>query len=271
MTEAIVAAKIPAEMAAAILAAQGDMPNLRKADTNKFGGYAYVSIDDYLNTIPKVAAKHGLFWITRQVGDILLGEKHAAFTFAMDLFYQDGSCLPMYSKLTVVHPIQGAQTSGSAMAYAEKIMTRFAFKVVTGEEDADATSPTGTTEEAPKATRQPLRAVHAAPMTHAEAKEKGLIPKGEVIGGIAKGGVSVTETAGIPIVKAPTNPNGWKDTAAVFTTFVDQCDSPKMLEEFWAENINTLDKIKVADEALYKTVKKAFANQKKAIIAKEPA
>jgi len=276
MTDATVSAKIPANMAMAILAAQNEMPNLRKADTNKYGGYAYVSIDDYLDAIPKIAAKHGLFWITREAGDPAIGEKTAAYRYAMDLFFKDGSCLPEYCKITVIHPIQGAQTSGSAMAYAEKMMTRFAFKVVTGEQDADATNPHGEpggpqakAEEARP--RAPLRTVHAAPLSLAEAKEKGLIPKGEVIGGIAKGGVSVTEEAGIPIVKPPANPNGWKDVAAVFTTFVDQCDNPKTLEEFWAENINTLDKIKVQDEDLYKTVKKAFAARKKAITAKEKA
>lgn len=277
-----IAAGIPEKMAKAILAAQNDMPSLRKGDENKYGGYAYVSIDDYLSEIPKVAAVHGLFWITRETRFEVIGEKgnHVAYTFALDLMFEDGTCLPEYTTITVVHPIQGAQTAGSALAYGEKMMTRFVFKVVTGEQDADATDGAkeglGSVPRAKATHSRDGRPHDPTPLSMAEAREKGLIPKqdraaidkpAEVVGGIADGGIKVTEEDGVPVVGLPRAGASWSDAAEVFSTFVGQCNSAKDLTDFWDTNISTLDKMKDTDGATYKKVKKAFSARKIAIDA----
>lgn len=285
--QVIVGAGIPPTMAAAILAAQLDMPSLKKEDRNNFAKYFFVSIDSYYEKVPPIAAKHGLFWQAHELSFELSPDgKNIAVTYGFDLYYKDGTCLPNYSKVTVIHPIQGAQTAGSALSYAEKLLMRTMFKVVTGEEDADATDNTKpvveTVRPRPVATRPVANLVSGSdgmpPMSHAEAVERGLIPKpsptgdsapvqpmGEIIGGIAAGGVKVTEKDGVPVVAAADKPDGWSVVAEVFKTFVPQCNTDDDLKSFWATNIGALDKMKEQDEDTYKTVKAAFTARKAAI------
>lgn len=276
MTDAVVTGKIPEQIAKAIIAAQLEMPSLRKEDTNRYGGYAYVSIDDYLAAIPKVAAKHGLFWITREVACEPIGEKanHLAYTFVLDLGHQEGFFLPEYARITVVHPIQGAQTAGSALAYGEKMMTRFLFKVVTGEQDADATDntkPASMGERLVQASSKPHANPAPPPMSYDQAVERGLIPRKEatgpapVIGGIAAGGVKVTEKNGLPIVGDASDEDGWRNVYAVFNTFAPQCKNTDELRDFWENNIGTLDKMKAQAPELFKTLKATFLSNKKAL------
>ena len=54
------------------------------------------------------------------------------------------------AEMSILHPLQGAQTTGSAASYAEKIFLRTLFKIVTGEPDADYFA-------RPKPKRAPLR------------------------------------------------------------------------------------------------------------------
>jgi hypothetical protein len=272
MKNAEIQGAIPEEIAKAIIAAQLAMPSLRKEDTNAYGGYSYVSIDDYLAAIPKVAAQHGLFWITRETECQVIGEKgnHLAYTFVLDLGHSSGAFFPEYGRITVVHPIQGAQTAGSALAYGEKMLTRFLFKVVTGEQDADATdnSKQESLGQEQKPAKFELKPVHAPPMTRDEAVERGLIPKrepAEIIGGIAKGGVKVTEKEGLPIIGEASDEDGWGNVAAVFETFVPQCKTKEELLGFWEANIGTLDRMKSMSEGRYTKLKKLFTDTKKTL------
>ena len=264
-----IAAGIPKQVAEAILAAMGDMPSLRKGDRNAYAKYDFVGIDTFLEKIPPIAAKHGIFWQPRELNYEIVGKdnNYVATTYAFDLMYKDGTCLPEYGKITVIHPIQGAQTAGSSLAYAEKMFCRFAFKIVTGEEDADATDNTKVTP----IRRPEVQLRQAAPVAVPAGPATGspVEPMGEIVGGIAAGGVKVTEEDGVPIIAAPADPARWDVAAAVFHTFVPQCQSAEELKGFWTKNIAALDKMQAQAPDTYKGVKDAFTKHKAELKAKE--
>jgi hypothetical protein len=132
-------------IAKAIVAVTSEIKSLAKGEKNQHGGYNYVPIDNYYAEVGKVAAKHGLTWVLR-VTDCKhlpdLGKNGALnFSYAVDLLHSDGTEKNDFTSLNILHPIQGAQSAGSAMSYADKVFMRQLFKIETGEMDADATNP----------------------------------------------------------------------------------------------------------------------------------
>jgi hypothetical protein len=125
------------------VAVTSEVNSLAKGVKNQHGGYNYVPIDNYYAEVGKVAAKHGLTWVLKVVGfEHLpnLGKSGAVnFTYTVDLLHSSGDEKNSFSALNILHPIQGAQSAGSAMSYADKVFMRQLFKIETGEQDADAT------------------------------------------------------------------------------------------------------------------------------------
>ena len=118
------------------------MPSLRKGDHNQHGNYNYVSIDSMFETVAKIAFEEGITWAVRQTDfmiDASIGKGVFVGTYHFDLNHILGAECKDFFIDTVPHPIQGAQTAGSAMSYAMKLFLRNTFGVVTGEADADAT------------------------------------------------------------------------------------------------------------------------------------
>ena len=130
--------EIPKEIAEALFAtakAVADNPLLKDMQ-NEFAKFKYVPIDSYYAAIPPLALKHGLFWRCREteVG----GEgKTFKFQYSFDLIHEGGATVEGYDIVTIYHPAQGAQSSGSARSYADKLFMRTAFKCVTGEKDSE--------------------------------------------------------------------------------------------------------------------------------------
>ena len=130
--------EIPKEIAEALFAtakAVADNP-LVKDMQNEFAKFRYVPIDSFYAAIPPLALKNGLFWRCREteVG----GEgKTFKFQYAFDLIHETGKTVESYDTVTIYHPAQGAQSSGSARSYADKLFMRTTFKVVTGERDSE--------------------------------------------------------------------------------------------------------------------------------------
>jgi hypothetical protein len=134
-----------AVITAAIIKTRKDVGTLGKAAVNPHGNYKYVSIDKYYEVVASAAAKNGLFWTISEVKSTLnpnigkTGVLDATYTITM--YHESGAVAYEFSRITMVHPIQGAQTVGSAMSYVDKVFMRQIFAVSTGEEDADATNP----------------------------------------------------------------------------------------------------------------------------------
>lgn len=129
----------------AIIKTRQDVGTLGKGAVNPHGNYKYVSIDRYYEVVSNAASKNGLTWIIRESNLTLqptagrTGMIEA--TYVVDLYHESGEAMLEFSRLSILHPVQGAQTVGSAMSYVDKIFMRQAFSVATGEEDADATNP----------------------------------------------------------------------------------------------------------------------------------
>jgi hypothetical protein len=131
---------------AAIIATKLALGKLVKDETNPFHRYKYVPIDTYYEHVASCAASNGLTWRTNIVEIAHFIEtvengktQHILrFDFSIDLMHSSGMVWENWQKLTIFHPTQGAQTTGSAMSYAEKLMMRTTFSVATSEDDVDA-------------------------------------------------------------------------------------------------------------------------------------
>ena len=138
-----VSQKTHQSLAEALVSTTLSIPSLKKESRNNSGGYNFVGIDEYYATVSKIAAKNGIAWTIREesVGEIqYVGPKERAvarFTYAADVYF-GGIIYNDFWKGSVIHPYQGAQTSGSALSYADKMFQRTTFKVQTGEGDADS-------------------------------------------------------------------------------------------------------------------------------------
>lgn len=137
-------------LAKKIAEVSGLIPSLKKGTRNNEAGFSYVSIDDYYDQVASILRDNGLIWTITENGCefVKLDEWYAKFTYLFNLFDIDDTsgvdidgCTVLSrwpSEISLIHPLQDAQTTGSAMSYAEKIYLRTMFKVVTGEADADA-------------------------------------------------------------------------------------------------------------------------------------
>src|SRR4249920_3194973 len=117
---------------AAIIATKLALGKLVKDETNPFHRYKYVPIDTYYEHVASTAAQNGLTWRTNIVEIAHFIEtvengktQHILrFDFSVDLMHTSGMVWENWQRLTIFHPTQGAQTTGSAMSYAEKLMMR---------------------------------------------------------------------------------------------------------------------------------------------------
>lgn len=134
-----------AVIAAAIVKTRKDIGTLGKAAVNPHGNYKYVSIDKYYEVVASAAAKNGLFWTISEIKSNLnpnFGKGgFMESTYTVTMYHESGAVVYEFSRIPMIHPIQGAQTVGSALSYVDKVFMRQIFAVSTGEEDADATNP----------------------------------------------------------------------------------------------------------------------------------
>lgn len=213
----------------AIVSVRDQVGQLGKGAMNPHGKYRYVSIDTYYEKVGSVAAKNGLSWVAREVDFKLTfeaGKGTVQATYSIMLMHISGDVVPDFTRITIVHPLQGAQTVGSAMSYLEKVFMRQLFAIATGEKDSDAdeTDPSallgGSTPSKP---RQP------------EPKQE---PKPE------QPQMSVADIEGM------------------FTSFLPMAESEDELRAFWSDNYSARNSLKESDEAAYARVFAAFSARK---------
>lgn len=124
----------------AVVTAQ--VPSLVKNDNAPQAGFNYVSIDTYYEKVAKLAYETGLAWIIREEEIELFPDPDFGLlqrqTYEVDLYdTETGDGQPGAIRMSIVHPFQDAQTTGSSVSYLDKLVMRQLFKVVTGEKDAD--------------------------------------------------------------------------------------------------------------------------------------
>ena len=245
----------------AVNAAALAMPSLRKGDRNQHGGYQYVSIDDYYEKAASVAHKQGLNWTIRELSSekVMVGEKVGAggvvvpvhalkIAYEVDLMHTSGVILDGFFAGSILHPLQGAQTAGSAMSYVAKLFMRAVFNIVTGEQDADATEgdafDLGGKATAPKPGPKPTPP--AIP---------GVI--GKATGQTGVGSIVVTD----PTLTL-------MNLTELATAFLPLAKTPRELTQYWVDNEADFKELENERPTDYATLVAAFAARKKELASK---
>jgi hypothetical protein len=260
-------------IAAAMIKIAQSVPQLGKADRNNFAKYNYVSIDKYYETIARLAAANGISWQASEVRNVVepdLGKDGAIrVTYSFSVYHESGDSLEEFACFTIIHPIQGAQTAGSALSYAEKLFMRSAFKVVTGEEDADATNPEDLRRASKAATDTNVKMVKEA-FPDAKVTE---VRKKPAEGSIAPDPspevavISHLNKYQHPIIKH--DAKDWDAIAAVLIRSVNGSTELEHVMTLWKDNMGVIEKMKEANEALHEEVRAAFSVMRKKYTKKD--
>jgi hypothetical protein len=153
--------------------------------------------------------------------------------YMIDMYHESGEVIEAFSVLSILHPIQGAQTIGSAMSYVDKVFMRQTFAVATGEKDidADATNPGAFDLDPPKPAHKPV----------AKAVEKPIDLPGEE--------------------------GDWNMLEQIFIQFIPTAKTYDELKEFWNtdRNTNALNHLKTGSPDQYARVVEAFKSRAKAL------
>lgn len=140
---------MPPEIAKSVVSVMKQVKQLGVDENNKFGGYKYVSVDKFFDSIGRLMAEADIFVLLHEtssevaqkeaVDDRGHTKKSNWLTCGYDVFLYHSSGAeygPIHRTIQVA--ATGPQSYGSAMSYAEKYFLRSLFKVPTGEQDADA-------------------------------------------------------------------------------------------------------------------------------------
>jgi len=224
-----------ANIVKAVIKTRQDVGTLGKGTLNPHGNYKYVSIDRYYETVADAASKNGLMWIIREEEITLnanMGKTGVLQSkYQVDMYHESGEVIEAFSVLSILHPIQGAQTIGSAMSYVDKVFMRQTFAVATGEKDidADATNPGAFDLDPPKLAPKPM----------AKAIEKPIDLPGEE--------------------------GDWNMVEQIFIQFIPTAKTYDELKEFWNtdSNTNALNHLKAGSPDQYARVVEAFKSRAK--------
>lgn len=220
-----------AETIKAIIETRSRVGQLGKSEMNPHGRYKYVSIDTYYEKVALAAAKNGLSWVANEIDFKYMPDSGKTgviqVTYQMGLMHSSGEYIPDFSRLTIIHPVQGAQTVGSAVSYLDKVFMRQLFSVATGEKDSDA-------DETDPGLLTPTKAQD-------KPKEK-------------------------PSESSPDIKAGVAQIADIFTAFLPMAETVEDLNQFWADNVDGRDFLKKNDEDAFKRVLAAFSARKAQIL-----
>lgn len=253
-------------IAAAMMKIAQAVPQLGKADRNAFAKYNYVSIDKYYDSIAKLAAANGIMWQPREIQTVIekeIGKDGALrITYAFDLYHESGDAIEEFSKFTILHPIQGAQTAGSALSYADKLFMRSAFKVVTGESDADASDPDDLkikekVKEQP-AVKEVMKAFPDAEITDVRPKSANApdpSPEVEVTERIDEDGFNVFKH----------DATDYNTIAKIFMRVVPTTKTQDELRKFWTVNMGVIERMQVEAPKIHAKVKDEFTKRRAAL------
>lgn len=257
---------IPAEITAAILAVRKSVRSLKTDAFNKHDNYSYVSIDTYYEKVATLANEAGLVWRGRQTECTLIEGQgktkdrlYMRITMSYDVMAGAAS-VDHYSSFTILLPHSGAQTTGIAVSYADKVFMRTTFCVPTGEQDADA-EPSGQplvkqydplldVPEAPPVRPASISTQEDAPITLPPRVRPGSKPAHDEDGVIPEVDPNIFPSfgGGMPIAtKAQVNAKSIGILVETFKTFMPLCKSVTGLKAWHADNAGVLDLIQSID------------------------
>lgn len=140
-------AAMPPKVASAISAVMSEVPKLQKTEKNSHGNYNFASIDDFLEAVRPLCAKHGLI-ISQDEEDFELRENGIGrdgkpiswliVRFAFTLAHSSGETWAHRPRRTImVQATMGSQAFGAAQSYCLKQFERSLFQIATGEKNND--------------------------------------------------------------------------------------------------------------------------------------
>jgi hypothetical protein len=248
----------------AVVKTAREVGQLGKAERNNFAKYNYVPIDKYYEVVGKLAASNGLVWQPRELLHEVLSNvgKDGAVkvTYAFDLYHESGEHIVDYSKITILHPIQGAQTAGSALSYADKCFMRSCFKIVTGEDDADASNPEDLKVRAKQepAVKEVLKAFPDATITEVREKpEQGVAADPSPLAAVMRG----LNKFNHPLIKTDTS--DWASVLEVLRRAVVTATNLEEVMALWKDNIGVIDKMEKASSELHEELRLSFSAARK--------
>lgn len=138
MTEQETNHACPPEVAAGIVAVLKSVRTLKKADSNKHGGYKFASIDAFLEAVGPLCGDAGIF-ITMDEIDMVVDGGSLTCRFGFGIVHESGATWHhRFARTVGVNAKMGAQAYGAAQSYALKQFLRALFMIPTGDgEDAD--------------------------------------------------------------------------------------------------------------------------------------
>lgn len=156
---------IPPKVAAAIVGVMTDVPKVAKGEKNTHGNYNFASIDDFLEAVRPLCAKHGLI-IAQNEESFEMREGWLIVQFSFTLAHSSGEVWGEKQMRTImVSSKMGAQAFGAAQSYALKQFMRALFQIATGEKgnDADEHPPADLPNISPKSPTAPKDVASKAP------------------------------------------------------------------------------------------------------------
>lgn len=273
-------------VAKAIIATKVAIGTITKDANNPFHKYKYVPIDAYYEHVASKAAENSLTWRTNLVDLQVFSEgvddrgrptSILRFHFAVDLFHADGVVVHGWQNIIILHPVQGAQTTGSALSYAEKLFMRTTFSVTTAEDDTDGKNTDFQTRAFPanRPPGPPPRTAQPAPPPRparapAPAESVGASPHHPAISDVAAEIVAgMDEATNTPVLAAGALLEGkWDMVSQIMTTFLDMCPTTPALVAFWKNNFAAMEALQQGDPALYEHTLAAFKARRAALEAK---
>ena len=156
---------MPPAVARAVNAVMAEVPKLERSGWNDHGKYKFATIDDFLEGVRPLLAKHGLI-ISQDEESFELRQTQnkkgdpvtwLVVTFRYTLVHSSGEtwgCRP--SRTIMVNASAGPQSFGAAQSYSLKQYMRSLFQVATGEPDLDTDGSTGgSTTGSTESTKRP--------------------------------------------------------------------------------------------------------------------
>lgn len=128
---------MPPKVAAAITAVMSEVPKLAKSEKNSHGNYNFASIDDFLEAVRPLCAKHGLI-ISQDEESFEMSDGWLIVRFAFTLAHSSGETWAHRPRRTImVSAKMGSQAFGAAQSYCLKQFERSLFQIATGEKNND--------------------------------------------------------------------------------------------------------------------------------------
>ena len=171
LLEDTMTAAIPPKVAGAINAVSAEVPKLKKGEKNTHGNYNFASIDDFLEAVRPICAKHGLIIVQDEVGFEVL-EGWLLIRYKFTLAHSTGETWSHSPRRSImVNSKMGAQAFGAAQSYSLKQFMRSLFQIATGEAGEDADShPQSKLPEAKNGTNKPADSHTTGGMTKMDAR-----------------------------------------------------------------------------------------------------